>query len=256
MAGKYATQPNKKSITAWILVAVALIAGAVGIVAAKYIANYQKEAEIHASSFHFSSNYLEYDAAPEYTLLDTGSHSVEFLLYNYQKENTALVSDMEIPYEISVSEGWSVAVTDAQGNPVTERKLPANTATHHTVTVTRAAPTGSTVYVTVTSTAPYTMELAAEFILEASQGVTYSVTDMGDYDVMTVYANHYAGSVSVGWDSDTHSPDNANPLMSAWTDTAESGSFTAEAFSVYTFIFVENQPDSYTADNFIVTSGV
>ena len=256
MAGKYVSKPSKKIIAAWIFLAVALVAGAVGIVAAKYIANYQKEAEIHASSFHFSSNLLEYGTKPELTVFDSGNHSVEFYLYNYQKENTALVSDLEIPYTISVSQGWNVAVTDAQGNAVTELKLPAETATYHKVTVTGT--TSNSVDVVVTSTDPYVLELAAEFTLEPAQGAVYSVADKGDYCVMTISTYDYAGNVAVTWNAATHSPDNTNPLMAAWVDSAaiSTGSFTAEAFHTYTLIFVESQPGNYTAHNFTVTTGV
>lgn len=250
MAGKYCKKT--KNHIALILVVLLLIAGTTGIVAAKYIANHQKEAEIHASSFHFSSDSLEYGAVPAYTVFDDGSHSVAFSLYNYQKENIAQISDMEIPYTVQVSEGWSVQI---QGSAATQQELPGGIATEHKVILTRESAGSESVDVTVTSNAPYEMELKATFTLMPLGDATYTVTDAGDYAVMTIHTNSYAGDIEIDWNPENHSPDNTNPLMASWTDTFSADTFAAEAYSVYELIFVENQPVSTTNNDFAVTTG-
>ena len=73
---------HKKRNIAIILVALLLLSSVAGIVAAKYVSNYHYEAVIHASNFHFSSNYLNSDnTIPSFNVSDWGSNNITFYLY-------------------------------------------------------------------------------------------------------------------------------------------------------------------------------
>lgn len=246
----------------WIimgLVALLLVVGAAGFVAAKYISNYQQEAEIHASDFHFSSNYLKYIAndsvVPEYTVSDWGDHAVTFQLYNYEAENVALISDSEITYKIEVGSDWTVSVKDATGKEVTADNgiytMDASTAAmSHSVTLTYEDDEPATVEVSVKSTAPYSKELKARFNLSTKKGVEYTVEDKGDYDVVTIKTNNYYGPITVEW-TENHAPDNTCDYMGTWINVNK-GIIDATEYKTYELIFFENTADDYNEK----TSGI
>lgn len=255
--GKFTTPKKKK--TAIVLMALVLILGAVSFAAAKYVSNHRKEAEIHASNFHFSSDYLAYSEVPEFTVSDW-SRDIRFRLFNYELENAALISDTDILYAITVSNDWSLSVTDSQGNPVTAADgsytLPrSDSHSYHLVTLSYKG-TGKTptAEVTVLSSSPYSKELKAIFKAATEAAVTYTVDDKGHYAVVTIHTNQYAGPITVGWDAGNHSPDNTNDLMAAWTGAA-TGTFSAKEFSTYTLIFTENQTHSSQKNDFTVGTG-
>lgn len=234
---------NRKGLAA-VLVLLLLTVGTVGFVAARYIANYQKEAEIHASDFHFSSNYLQYNSTPEYSVSDWSTKGVNFLLYNHEQENTALISDTAIQYKIGVSDDWTVTVTDANGNAVQKAAdgkytLEASAVlSHHKVTLSYTG-NGSPedVAVSVTSTNPYSKALNAKFRLTTEKGFEYTSEDKGDYVVVTLQTNSYYGSVYVNYGSN-FAPDNTNAYMRTWTGS-QANAMTVQDFSVYELIFVK-----------------
>lgn len=261
MADKYCAgnkRMHKKRYMAIILVALLLLAGAAGIVAARYISEYKKETEIHASNFHFSSDYLKYvatgETVPQYTVSDWGSHSVWLQLFNYEQENVSLVSDTQIQYTITVSADWSVTVSDTQGVIVPEGDVytMGTGVTAHSVKLTytgkEAQPGDLTV--TVASKEPYEKKLEAKFHFSTKRGIEYTVADKDDYDVITITTNDYYGTVNVSWDATKHSPDNTNVLMGTWNDKNQTGSFTANEYTTYTLIFVENTAGVYGKDDF------
>lgn len=260
MFDRWKENVKKNPKMAAIVLVALLFVGAIGFAAAKYVSNYQKEAEIHASNFHFSSNYLEYDAAPQFTVSDWGDHYVQFLLFNYEQENIALISETDILYRITVSDDWSVAVVDAAGNTVSPTDgiytMKASTVcTSHCVTLTYTGTGDPTnVSVSVQSTSPYKKELKADFLLSGKKGIEYEVEDKGDYNIVTIRTNNYYGSVTVTWNSETHSPDNTCDYMGTWRDGTP-GTLTANEYTTYTLIFVENKSGSYSKDAFKVEMG-
>ena len=239
--------------------ALVLILGAVSFAAAKYVSNHRKEAEIHASNFHFSSDYLAYSETPEFTVSDW-SRNIRFHLFNYELENAALISDTDIIYSITVSNDWALSVTDSQGNPVTpdgdSYTLPrSDSHSYHLVTLSyKGTAKTPTAEVTVLSSSPYSKELKATFKASTEAAVTYTVDDMGHYAVVTIHTNQYSGPITVGWTTDIHSPDNTNDLMATWTGAA-TGAFSAKEFSTYTLIFTENQIHSSQKNDFTVGTG-
>lgn len=246
---------NMRKISLICLV-VLLVAGAIGFAAAKYVSNYRKEAEIHASNFHFSSNYLAYGEVPEYTVSDWGTHKVEFLLFNYQVENTALVSETDIVYRITCPEGWDVVVSDANGAEVVSVSgaytMPVSTTrTSHKVTLSYSGQGDpSELSVKVSAERPYSMELSGKFLLNTKHGMEYEVEDKGNYNILTIRTNDYYGTVTVGW-SAAHAPDNTCDYMGTWIGTT-SGTLSVDEFTTYTLIFVENIDGTYDEAAFTV----
>ena len=167
---------TKKIIIA--LAALLLLAGVVGPVAARYVSNYRKEAQIHASNFHFSADYLSYvaegDTAPKYSVSSWGREEIQFCLYNYELENIAQVSETDIFYKLTLSESenWEITVYDQQNQPVQPEKglyklSRGVSPTYHRVCLKytgTAVP--AVVEVSAVAKKPYSMTLAAEFTLD------------------------------------------------------------------------------------------
>ena len=256
---------NRKYYTI-VLVAIPLILGVVGFAAAKYVANYQKEAEIHASNFHFSSDYLRYAESngqpAEIAVSNWGQKDVRFHLFNYEVENVALLSETDIAYKIDLSddEAWTVSVTDSTGNLVNPvdgsyTLLQSDSPSSHLVTLTY---TGTEeipqVTVKVTSTDPYTKTLTAKFTATTKKGIEYSVSDKGNYTELTISTNQYYGDIQVEWDPEFHSPDNTNEGMQLWMDSKKSGTMTVREFTTYTLVFLENKTHESVKTDFTLTT--
>jgi len=257
-------------IMAYILMVLLLAAGTIGFVAAKYLYDYKQEAEIHASDFHFSSNYLEYISlssepkVSEMNVSDWGDRHVKIMLYNYEKENIAQISDTDIQYTINVDEGWSVLVEDAEGNSVvpvkTEEELlytmtASEAAVYQCVTLTYTGQgVPEDVTVAVKSVSPYEKELKGKFILSTKKDFEYEVIDKGDYNIVTVCTNNYSGPITVKWDDGKHSPDNTCDYMESWRD-GEPGKLNTQAYTVYTMIFLEKVSADYTKADFVIEIG-
>lgn len=236
-------------MTAAVLVALVLTVGAIGFTAAKYVSNNEKEAEIHASNFHFSSNYLMVDKLPEYNVSDWGSNSVVFCLFNYEQENTALVSDCDISYKITAPANWVVAVEGE--TPVKDVYTMEQGESTHRVSLTyTGTDKPDPVEVTVKAISPYSKTLKAKFNLTTKQGVEYTVEDKGDYNVVTISTNDYHGAVTVGWNAATHSPDNNCSLMINWRDNNSTEVISVMEYTTYTLVFVETASGTYDSDDF------
>lgn len=253
--GKYKPKfAKRKNNLVWIVVALLVAFSAVGFVAAKYLADYNKEAEIHASNFHFSSNYLQYDSEPVYTVSDWGDHNVQFCLYNYEQENIALISETDLTYQIDVEAGWSVTVKDGNGQVVTPNSgaytMPGSEIVSHTVVLEytgEGEPTS--VNVTVKSTAPYAKEIKAKFNLSTKKSFDYTVVDKGDYCELIIETNNYYGTIEVTW-PDGVSPDNTCEYMGLWRDASKPAELNALEYKTYTLIFVEHTAGNYVKENF------
>ena len=261
------SQKKKQSgkIIVAVLLGIVAVAALTGIVVAKYVADNRRAAEIHASGFHFSSDYLEPDGG-SLDVSDWDIQGITFHLYNYEKENVAQISDTAMDYRITVPAGWQVSsVKDDRGNRVdsvngiyTMAKNDACFA--HTVTV-KYVGSGrpDSVGISVSSVSPYEKELKATFRLTSQSNPTFTVTDCGGAVCLTVFSNNYAGPVLVKWPQGKASPDNVNSDvdMSAWLNENASGgeSFTAEAHHIYTLYFMKNNDAEIPESEFAVERG-
>lgn len=245
---------RNKIIVAVLLCLVAVVA-VTGFVVAKYVSDNQRAAEIHASGFHFSSDYLETNGNT-LTVSDWDTQGIVFRLYNYEKENVAQISDAAIDYQITVPAGWQISsvVTDS-GETVSKvnelyTMAASKTASGHVVTL-KYIGTGQpdSAEVTVAAVSPYAKTLKATFQITAQSGPTFTMTDCGGAVYLTICSNNYEGSIRVTWPGSAVSPDNANSDvdMSAWqnTNAASGQTFTAEAHHTYTLYFMKNK-DSAT----------
>jgi hypothetical protein len=249
---RYFENADKKKVyklTAVAMAALLLVVGTIGFAAAKYVSNNEKEAEIHASNFHFSSNYLKVDGVPEYNVSDWGSNSVVFYLFNYEQENTALVSDCDISYKIIAPANWDVTV---EGETLKDGVYTMEQGeSFHRVSLTyKENDKPNPAEVTVESKAPYKKILKAKFNLTTKQGIEYTVDDMGDYAVVTISTNDYHGAVTVGWNPATHSPDNNCSLMINWRDNKSTEVINVMEYTTYTLIFVETTGGTFDSDDF------
>ncbi len=241
---------NKKTMTVVLagIFGILFVGVLVGSLLARYIATNREKAEVISSNFHISSNYLK-EENNTYTVTDWGyqdDHDIIFELYNYEEDNTALISATPIAYKIDLPAGWTVTVKDENGNTVSPANhvytLPGITKTSHTVILKRTG-TDKLVDVTVTTTAPYKTKLSARFTLAEPHDFEYTVVDGGNYVTVFVHSNNYAGTLNVTWPLG-FSPDNTNPYMKEWNDTEKTGSFTAEEHTVYELIFLKNTADA------------
>ena len=220
-----------------------LLVAATGTLLARYISSNQQRAEMLSSDFRISSNYLTEDGAT-YNVTDTGN-GVQFSLFNYEKENVALVSSEPIQYTVK-ADGWLVTVKS--GDVVQQANngvytIAADGRQTHTILLSGGA--GNEVEVTVKTTSPYVTELSATFHLIGKTQPDYQVDDAGTYVVVTIHSNDYSGAVKVKWTED-FSPDNTNPVMAGWKDSAVPGNMTVTAHTTYTLIFVKNNTnDAY-----------
>lgn len=259
---QYSRKQNRNKINkvaVIVLMVLLLAAEVIGVAMARYISRNQKEAVIHASNFHFSSNYLNDDSnASVYTVSDWGSHNITFYLFNYEQENVSLISDSDITYTISVPDEWNVQVCNSAGDTITpnensEYTMEASTVTTaHRVTLTYAGDDNDvdSVLVKVVSTSPYEKTMSAEFTLSTKKGVEYTVEDKGNYNIVTIYTNDYYGTVTVTWNPATHSPDNTCEGMGSWKNSSPVGELSVQEFTTYTLIFVENKIGNYDTDAF------
>ena len=244
---KQSSRRNK--IIAVILLALLAAAAVTGVVAAKYISDNQRKAEIHASEFHFSSDCLEIGGGT-LDVSDWDTKEIVFRLYNYEKENVAQISGVAIGYKIMVPNGWEInsvkteqgTWVNAAGGVYTMAKRGDRSA--HIVTmryVGDGQPDSATV--TVATVSPYEKTLEGTFRISTKSDPTFTVEDQGSAVRLTIYSNNYAGQIRVQWPQGQASPDNVNADvdMSAWSnDNASVGEvFTAEAHHTYTLYFMK-----------------
>lgn len=254
---------NKKvtTISLAIIFALLFLGVLVGSLLAKYIAVNREKAEIISANFHISSNYLK-ENGDSYTVTDWGYHDdydVVFEIYNYEEDNTALITADPIAYKINVPTGWTVTVKNENGDEVlpvnSVYTLPAdgNKCTH-TVALKRVGTQAASVSVTVTTTAPYATTLSASFSLAEPHDFSYTVVDRGNYVSLRIDTNNYSGELNVTW-TDAFSPDNTNPNMKTWRDTTKTGTFAASEHTVYELIFLKNTAQTYTQGITVAAEG-
>ena len=237
-----------------------LLNAAVGALAAYRTQNIQK-AEMISANFHISSNYLK-ETAASYNVVDWGG-GFDILLYNYETENIANISAVDMTYTVTVENGSLESVKNATGDELSPSdgsySFPASTGTsYHTLHI-LPDDSGGEVSVTVETTAPFTKTLSGSFTMIGKTQPSYTAVDQGDGSVLlTISANDYDGTFTVKWNSSILSPDNAytsvnsggsyDALEAAWMDAAAStsgGTLTLQRNSTYLVHFVKNNAAAF-----------
>ena len=252
---------NKRVITiSLVIIYTLLFVGVlVGSLLAKYRAMNQEKAEIISANFHVSSNYLKEDGA-SYTVTDWAYHDeydIIFELYNYEKDNVALITQDPIAYKINVDTGWTFTVKDEGGDvlPVDSVYVfPAGGRCAHTVMLKRVGAASSSTQVTVTTTVPYATTLSANFTLAESNMVVSKTADCGNYVSVTIETNNYAGNLNVTW-TDAFSPDNTNPYMKSWSNATKRGTLAVNEHTIYELIFLKNTAANYNYEITVTAGG-
>ena len=245
--GKRVDQSRKKNRAALIAAALLVVLAVTGVILARYVSSNRQRAEMLSSDFYISSNYLETTGA-EYTVTDTGN-GVTFQLYNFAKENVALISSEPIRYKIEAP-NWIVTVKE-DGVTVTPDGDGVYTFTaggkksHSVNLMPDSGADPKKVQVKVKSVTPYEEELSALFHLEGKTLPDYSIADNGSYVTVTIHSNDYNGAVVVLW-TEAFSPDNTNPIMVSWTDDNQPGNMTLTAHTTYSLIFLKNTTAAYS----------
>ena len=161
---------NKNRIFRNVII-VMLVAGLLATLAlsgimAKYTTERKKSVEMKSKKFHFTSNYLEEDGA-NYTVVDWGQ-GFDIDLFNYEKENLALMTNDDITYTISISDDWIYTVDGKTSTSYTMEESSTRTSDTIHVKPTNAITQGS-VTVTVTTTSPFEKTLSATFTVSGKK---------------------------------------------------------------------------------------
>ena len=259
---------NKKMTVAIVvgMIALVLIACLVGSVVAKYMAEERELAEVLSDSFHISSDYLEKKTtsnpdAKQYTVTDWGYHEdyqIAFKLYNYEKENVALISAKDIHYNIN-AEGWRITVKDKNGSVIAPSdgvytlSSDGTTRNEYTVYLKRIVDTTTTAAVVVSTVDPFATSLFAVFELKGDHGYSVDFEDHTNYVKVIIDTNNYNGDLSVSWNDD-FSPDNTHPMMKDWRDSSKPETFTVEEQSTYELIFFKNSTGASPEQGIVINT--
>ena len=241
-----------------ILLSAVLITGILaGGLLAKYRSENQKQAEMISSQFHVSSDYLA-ENNPSYEITDWKA-GFDIQLYNYEKENTALISDDEITYKVDLSEGlkdkeektlqqdkWTYSDThngkiakssEKQAQSIKIRPAPQS-----------AVMENDSVTVTVTITSPFTKTLSATFTMKGKSQPDYTIKDQNDGSILvTIQSNSYDGDITVEWSADKYAPDNTNPLMANWTNPSQT--LPVQKNTTYELLFFKKSVETITGNS-------
>ncbi len=225
----------------WLFLPAVLVCILAGGVLARYTSDNQKQEEMKSSDFHLTSDLLEEEGA-SYDVTDWRS-GIDILLYNYEKENVALIAGDDISYTVNVKGQW---VLSDPNNGVFKKNADRTSQTLH-LTPGTDVKAGDTVTVTVTTTAPYIKTLSATFTVASDRSPSYTVKDQSDGTVLlTIQANDYSGNITVKWNAGQLDPDSTNADMASWSDASGQGTLAAEDNTTYQLLFFKNITDSFT----------
>ena len=258
---------NKKLAVAIVIGMIVLVFASclTGSLIAKYISEKREQAELISTSFHISSNYLEKKTAmnpdpKQYTVTDWGyneDYQISFKLYNYEKENVALISEKDIHYNIK-AEGWSVTVKDQSGNTVLPSgglytmSTDGETLNEYTVYLKRKLETTTIATVVVTTEDPFTTSLYAVFHLGGMFDYDLTLNDCDHYVKVILDTNNYHGNIKVTWNDD-FSPDNTQPLMKDWINV-NTATFSVNEQTTYKLIFFKNSTNADPTSGIVIES--
>lgn len=228
---------RKKRNLAIFLTAVLATGLLAGGLLAKYRSDNQKQAEMISAQFHVSSDYLTEEGS-SYDITDW-QNGFEIQLYNYEKENTALISEDDITYEVSLSDTTKWKTGKLNG---TIRKSSEKQSQSIKITPTSAS-AGESITVTVNITKPFTKTLKATFTLKGKSQPNYTITDNEDGSILvTIQSNSYSGDFTVNWKEEKYTPDNTNPLMTEWKNSSQT--ITVQKNTTYELLFFKKSVES------------
>ena len=191
-----------------------------------------------AAQFHVSSDYLA-ENKPSYEITDW-QDGFEIQLYNYEKENTALISENDIEYEVKLSDTgkWQ---SDVQSGTITGSSEQQSQSIK--ITPLPLAGENDSVTVTVSVVAPFTKTLSATFTACGKNQPDYSIQDQKDGTVLvTIHSNACSDTVTINWDTDKYAPDNTNSQMENWQSSPQT--FSVQKNTTYEWLFFKKTTDS------------
>lgn len=216
---------------------------------AKYVNLNDKDLNIEAEEFYFTSNLLEMPSTggtfPEYTL-GIGVDKINFSLNNF--EDDLRINSDDITYEIVVKDSSDNVVYNNNGTIIANGNK--NTQNYEVSSLSAG------IYVVeVTSLSPYSKTLKGRFILQdTNEDINYSVSDgLGSTIVMlTISVTDYSGNINIAWPVGVL-PDNSDPLMAGAIDCSNYTIYF-NSYSEYTFIFFKTDSSKvYTNSDFIIS---
>lgn len=235
--------------TLLIVITAVLLTGilAVGLLA-KYRSDNQKQAELIASQFHFSSDYLEEGKTKTYEITDW-MNGFDIQLYNYEKENEALISADDIEYQVQLSDPGKWGLTDNHNGEF--KKDEGKTSQTIRINPQNGVNENDQITVTVTTTKPFKKTLSATFVMKGKNQPDYTIVDKKDGTMMlTIQSNSYSGDINIQWPSDKYVPDNTDPLMESWTNSTKTNtnqSVKTEKNTTYELLFFKKTTESVTS---------
>lgn len=237
---------RKLRITCGVILAL-LLCFAVGNVYGRYVQGANNTGTLTAKAFYFTSDLLPAsDETPKIYVLNAGTDSLSFKLYNYQ--DTLNVSATDVYYTVSVSENGGGDSTLTSGT------ISAGSAKSADVVLTDLED-GKTYLVTVTGESKagggYLQTLKATFkVAEGEQKVYKHLDTTSDshYVLLTVWTDDVAGTLTIEKIPEDLIPDQTDPrllgVVGGKTGYTDATSFVAKNSShVYRFFReTENQP--------------
>ena len=212
------TKSKKSQKLIFFLIAVLMAGLLTGGLLAKYRSDNQKQAEMIAAQFHVSSDYLA-ENNPSYDITDWQT-GFDIQLYNYEKENAALISENEMTYtvELSGTSNWDCVDTH---NGKIEKNSAKQSQSIRIVPKTTAG-AGEKIKVTVKILQPFTKTLSATFHIQGKNEPDYSIHDQKDGTVLlTIQSNSYDREITISWDSEKYAPDNTNAQTESWRSSPQ-----------------------------------
>ncbi len=210
---------------------------------------------MESAPFHISSDYLKEGENASYNVVDWGD-GFDILLYNYETENVAQISTVDMRYTVT-AENATVSVNTQAGTPIEKNNNEylfgkTNTQAYQILHVVPNSNVNvnDKVNVTVQSTSPFRKTLKAEFVIQNKYRPDYTITDQGNGTVLlAVKTNDYQGAMNVTWDPSKFSPDNTNSLMVSWQNSSPSESFSVNGNSTYELLFFKKTDAQYRDTN-------
>lgn len=213
-----------KTARAWLplVLAAALLASVGGATLARYISTNRTRWQMISAGFHISSDLLKEEISDRVVFGDAEQGTFDVALYNYEVENIAAISELDIRYKVTVANGTLRAVKNGDTDVPYETEggsavytLPAGSArVTHTLKI---EPTGAQpVTVTVESVAPYIKRLSAR--MTVSRGITVTAAPReGGGQLVTVHTNQYSGPLTLTWPGTVTPAAGINEYVHDWT---------------------------------------
>ena len=244
-------EKRKRRLPLYSLVLIGCLA-AVGLFAglsARYVHLHSDTDAALAQHFYFTSDVLGTPVAGggvssdnTYTLR-AGVDQIDIVLYNTADD--LRTSEVDIDYTVTIG--------DAEGNAVAGQGAQSGTITvaDGQAAVSFKGLASGTYTVTANATKPYTATLVGQFTVVAeTQGLSYAVTDGGEYIIVTVSSAGEGGTVTLKWDSAKLIPDETNSVL---RNASGSVNITLDKYSSGTYRFFKQTSDTYNTSKTAIT---